>query len=282
MIKAIHLARMGRYSPMTFSSFQSWLLENTKISARMKKSLPYITAQSELKWLPVRQRARNVYRRFCRAMPLQLIEGTVEFMGHKVHCKTGVLIPRWETEEWVSQLISSLSPRDGNLAVLDLCTGSGCIAIAMAKACEKFNVVAVDLDGNCVELAQRNAIENNCSILVKQMDVRDSLLYFKEASFDVITCNPPYIPESSFNRMDRGVKWWESKASLISGSDGLDLVKHVISIASKLLKKSGVLVFEFDGAHQVESIKKHSAALFNSIQFHRDSAGKYRWCRMEK
>lgn len=179
--------------------------------------------------------------------PLQYIIGSWEFFGRKFFVGEGVLIPRPETElicEYVLKYYSrSMPPR-----IIDLCSGSGCIAITLAKELSGASVTAVELyDGAFEYLSRNNVLHQSCVKALK----RDALESFGE--FDCIVSNPPYITENEMKELQTEVTF-EPKTALFGGSDGLDFYRAIAKNWKNNLSSGGIIVFEI-GDTQGQEVK---------------------------
>jgi len=185
--------------------------------------------------------------------PLAYVIGTAPFLHHELLIRAPILIPRPETEAWVADLIQRLQEYPPQ-RILDLCTGSGCIALALAAAFPKASVVAIDLSEQAVALAQ----ENRDRLGLLRVDIRQGDLY--EAvrpgeTFDVIVANPPYIPEQAWQRLYPSVKEWEDRSALVADNDGTALIEKIIVQAPQFLspRSRGTVVVEID-IHQAAQV----------------------------
>jgi release factor glutamine methyltransferase len=179
-----------------------------------------------------------IYRRLY-SEPLSYIVGHEEFMGLTLEVGAGVLIPRPETELMAEYAIRNRRAEK----ILDLCTGSGCIALALAKGMPSSQVCGVDISDAAVEYAKRNAIRNNISNVTFLPG--DLFSPFKERRFfDLIISNPPYIRRGDISGLQPEVKEWEPKVALDGGEDGLDFYRRIIPEARFYLKNGGTLMFE--------------------------------------
>ncbi len=180
--------------------------------------------------------------------PLWYCIGDTEFYGYKIKVDERVLIPRCETELLVEQ---ALKIADKDSKVLDLCTGSGAIAIAINKEKQAITT-AVDVSEGALEVATLNAKENGADIEFINSDLFSSL---DNRKFDLIISNPPYIPTKDIDGLQREVKDFEPKLALDGGEDGLDVYKKIILDAPRYLNEKGVLLFEC-GIGQAQAIKE--------------------------
>ena len=163
-----------------------------------------------------------------------------------------VLIPRPETEELVQQVVAAAE--EGN-SILDLCTGSGAIAVAVYKELEKnkrkASVTASDISEEALALAKENAEENGADIAFVQSDLFSRI----RGRFDIIVCNPPYIPSGDIAGLQREVRDFEPRLALDGGADGLDYYRRIAEDAGKYLVRGGMLVMEV-GLGEAESVVK--------------------------
>ncbi len=179
--------------------------------------------------------------------PLWYCVGDTDFYGYKIKVDERVLIPRPETELLV---LSALKYIDKNSNVLDLCTGSGAIAIAVQKE-SNAKVTAIDISLDALSLAKENASLNNTPVEFLQSDMFCAL---EGKKFDVIISNPPYIKSADVFTLQKEVKDFEPNLALDGGEDGLDFYRIIANQAKEYLNENGVLLLEC-GAGQVEQIK---------------------------
>ena len=184
--------------------------------------------------------------------PLWYIIGDTDFYGYKIKVDERVLIPRPETEELAQQVISSAEEGD---SILDLCTGSGAIAIAVYKELEKnrrkVSVTASDISAEALELAKENALENNADIAFVQSDLFSRI----RGRYDIIVSNPPYIPTKEIESLQREVRDFEPRGALDGGEDGLDFYRRIAENATKYLSRGGMLIMEV-GLGEAEEVVK--------------------------
>ncbi len=167
-------------------------------------------------------------------IPLQYLIGSVPFTSCDILVEPPILIPRHETEMWCVDLISKLQKvPNQTFRILDLCTGSGCLAIALAKAFPQAKVYGSDISEHALELAQKNALRNNVSIIFIASDLFANIP--KELSFDIIIANPPYISKQEWNQLDPSVKEWEDAIALIANDSGIGIIKQIIDQSALFL-----------------------------------------------
>lgn len=220
--------------------------------------------------------------------PLQYILGDVPFCNLTIQVKKPILIPRPETEEWCTWLIEKLQPiKNEQLRILDLCTGSGCIALALAKALPESTVIGIDINPEAISLANTNKKLNK----IINVNFVQSNLYEKltRQTFDIIVSNPPYISENEYKELEPTVREWEDKKALVADAEGFAIHKKIIEHAkdflrnNKLLEKYNIpqIVMEF-GKGQEEQMKHLlKAAGFTNIMVHKDLSDIYRWIEGE-
>lgn len=201
-------------------------------------------------------------------MPLAYLVGQVPFVDNNIKVRAPILIPRPETEEWVAHLIDTLkkTPSATPSTILDLCTGSGCIALALAKAFPHAQVTGIDINPAAIQLAQENAMENK--IFNARFLKSDLFSVLNNNSYDLIVSNPPYIPETARNKIDVSVLNWEDERALFSGQDGLDLLTQIIKLAPQHLSRSRrfpALVVEIDRTQKDVIMQKCHAAGFTHV-----------------
>jgi release factor glutamine methyltransferase len=193
-----------------------------------------------------------INRRF-KGEPVQHIIGSQEFMGLNFIVTKDVLIPRPETELLVNEAC-----RGGFQAspyILDLCTGSGNIAVSIAKNMPQAEIIATDISEAALKIARKNAIRHNVENRIRfyNGDLFNALIVVKNPKFDIIVCNPPYIKESEFPHLQLEVKI-EPRIALYGGEDGLDFYRAIAKGSHRYLKKDGKIFLEI-GLHQADPIK---------------------------
>lgn len=167
--------------------------------------------------------------------PLQYILGTVSFGDLVIEVKPPVLIPRPETEVWALELIELLKSFKKPLTILDMCTGSGCIALALAHALPSSVVIGADIAPEAIALAQSNKKRlgiNNVTFV--QSDLFERV---KAQTFDLIVANPPYVSPAAFSGLDLTVRGWEDKRALVAENGGLAVIQTIAQQAPNFLKK---------------------------------------------
>jgi release factor glutamine methyltransferase len=213
-----------------------------------------------------------------RRYPLQYLLGEVEFMGLPLAARDGVFIPRPETEilvEAVVERAKRLAPRP---AVLDLCTGSGAIAVALARYLEPAVVVATDLAEGAIGLARENARLNLVEARLAFV-VADGLAPIRrraEGFFDLVVSNPPYIPTGEIAGLQPEVRDFEPRLALDGGSDGLEFIAGVAAEIPSILKAGGIVAFEIGSAQRAAAEAIFGSAGLAGVEVLRDLAGRDR------
>ena len=192
----------------------------------------------------------DLLRRRAEGVPVQYLTGRQEFWGLEFEVNPGVLIPRPETEHLIEVALERLSARrNAPLQIADVGTGSGCIAIALAKEFPQAQITATDISPAALEVASRNALRHgvNNRIALVQTDLLQSHLPAGETpapQFDLIASNPPYIGRAEQPHLQREVVAHEPHQALFAGERGLDVYPRLIAQAAKLLRPGGVLTLE--------------------------------------
>ena len=184
--------------------------------------------------------------------PLWYIIGDTDFCGYKIKVDERVLIPRPETEEMAMMVVGIA---EEGQSILDMCTGSGAIAIAVQKELQKRGVkvkmTAVDVSEEALALAQENAEENHAKVEFIRSDFFEKV----RGKFDIIVTNPPYIPTATVDTLQREVKDFEPRLALDGGEDGLDCYRKIAAVAHKYVVRGGTLIMEV-GEGEAKAVAK--------------------------
>ena len=172
--------------------------------------------------------------------PLQYITGNCEFYGRNFFVNNDVFIPRPETETLINIALSVLDSVS-NQKILDICTGSGCIAITLAKELNNPNISAIDISNKALNIAMLNAKNHNVDINFEQINILSDPYKNK---LDMIVCNPPYIPINEMDTIMDDVKLYEPKIALTDGSDGLSFYKRINDLAPSIVVPGGHILLE--------------------------------------
>lgn len=192
----------------------------------------------------VYKRLRNKWHRLLRSEPIQYVLHKAWFMDIEFYVSQGVLIPRPETEELCRRIIHDV---DSNVSinVLDIGTGSGCIAVSLKKYCPQWNVVATDVSNAALRIAQCNAKKHKVGVSLVYDNILNSSFYKNDTEFDVIISNPPYIPENEKAMMHKNVVDYEPHVALfVPPDDPLFFYKAIVHFANKKLIQHGVVYVE--------------------------------------
>lgn len=228
---------------------------------------------------------RRAFSRLETNEPLQYIIEMTEFMGFPIKCSPAALIPRPETEELVELIINTLKSEKKELKILDLCTGTGCIAIALQKLRRNSTVIALEYYDNTIRLARENIELNHLQIEVIKVDVLSETEMNKlgNMEYDIWVSNPPYIPSLDKIQMDENVLDFEPHEALfVADSDPLIFYKSILKSAHFSLKKDGWLFFEIHEKFGEEMIALLKLENFKSIHLHKDLQGKNRMISGQK
>ena len=190
--------------------------------------------------------------------PVQYIIGNVDFYGYKFEIDKRVLIPRFETEELIEKTINYLKSFPDNVKIIDLGTGSGCIAITLKKLLPQASITAVDISEQALEVARVNASNLKADITFIKSDMLDGV----DGTFDVIISNPPYIAYDE--EIMKIVKNNEPKQALYAANDGLYYYEQILKNCPKYLQNKFLIAFEI-GQTQGEKIKSLAYKYLDNI-----------------
>jgi release factor glutamine methyltransferase len=216
---------------------------------------------------------RNLIARRLQWEPVAYITGRKEFWSFTLEVNNSVLIPRPDTEIIVEEALDICRKIDSSeIKILDIGTGSGAIAIALAKEMPYAKVVATDISPAAVNLAQKNAAALG---LKEKIDFRQGNLFEPvDGIFDIIVCNPPYISAREYEKLPVGVKDYEPREALWAGKSGLEFYEKLIYQAAGFVQKNGWLLLEI-GAKQESGVRgiMEASSCYDSIEMRRDYAG---------
>lgn len=233
----------------------------------------YLYAYPERELTPEEQsRYDEVARERARGCPTQYITGHQEFWGLDFIVSPAVLIPRPETEhviEVVLELLKDYKP-NGKLRMIDIGTGSGCIALAVASELPQLEILACDISEDALEVACANAVRLG---LEKRVRFRQSdlLSVYQGKQFDFVISNPPYVGESEADKVQKQVREFEPKTAVFSGREGMEIYKRLIPQAHAALKPGGWLVTEI--GYSTEEKVKQLLIGFTDVQTTADLQG---------
>lgn len=200
--------------------------------------------------------------------PIQYIQGYSDFCGLRFKVTPATLIPRPETSELVEWVASEAT---GNERILDIGTGSGCIAVSLANKMPQSKVTAWDISNEALAVATENSRSNGTEVLFEQVDI---LAYRPEENlFDIIVSNPPYIKENEKSAMHSNVLDWEPHTALfVPDSDPLLFYRTIAKKGLTLLKPGGTLYFEINRAHGAETVEMLAGLGYTGIELRKDFA----------
>ena len=235
----------------------------------------YLSADSLIK-------SQNIVERLLQHEPIQYILGYADFCGHRFRVAPGVLIPRPETEELVRRIVAETCTWPTPVRILDVGTGSGCIAISLALALENSEVVGWDISPEALAQARRNA-ETFPSVRVKFE--REDILHptVTERQWDIIVSNPPYVCQQEQQGMEANVLQYEPHLALfVPDDDPLMFYREIARFAQEHLSQQGALWFEINHALATETAELIEKNGFPRVDEYEDSYGKKRLLRCHR
>ena len=261
------------YDPLQQEQVAWWMLEaiTSKSKAQLVSSTEELTVQQE-------EMINNwIKKHVDEAMPLAYLIGTIPFAHLQISIEPPLLIPRSETEEWICNLIQRMRTLvNQKLTILDLCTGSGVIALALAKAFPQATVYATDISEQALVVAEKNAKLNGITtITFLKSDLFENL---ENKKFDFIVANPPYISHEEWLHLDPSVRIWEDYKALVALDNGLALIKKIIDCAPYFLNKNsfvypfGQLYIEI-GNQQAGLVQNYMEKRFKRVDVLKDYNG---------
>ncbi len=214
---------------------------------------------------------RQLVKRRAKGEPVAYITGKKEFFGFEFKVRKGVLIPRPETETLVEEALKLIKGKKG-LKVVDVGTGSGCIAITVCKLTKGENtIIGVDVSEEALKVAKENVENLKCKVHL----IRTSLLNGLKGPFDAIISNPPYVAAGD-KRVEREVLKYEPKIALFAGKSGLEFIEKLVKESHTKLKEGGFLALEFGEGQGKEVKELLSEAGFKEVRIIKDLSGKER------
>jgi release factor glutamine methyltransferase len=216
---------------------------------------------------------RELIVRRRRAEPVAYILGVREFYGHSLRVGPSVLVPRPDTETLVEVALDRTRAAHLYGEALDLCTGSGCVAIAFARRRPTWRVTGVDVSPEAVTVARENVERAGAALNahVLQGDLDATLP--DGARYDLITANPPYIPTADLATLPADVREHEPRLALDGGADGLDVIRRVVAVAQWRLRPRGVLAIEVGHDQAARATALLEAARFTGVERRKDYGG---------
>jgi release factor glutamine methyltransferase len=190
----------------------------------------------------------GIANRVAEGFPLEYALGVTSFLGIDIKVTPDVLIPRPDTEILVLEAEKAINGRV--LKIIDICTGSGCIAIALKKRNPQCEVTATDISPDCLKIAKENAALNHTDINFLQADLTNNI----KGKFDILTCNPPYIPTKEIPFLEKEISY-EPISALDGGEDGLQYYRRLSLSIPDVLSEDGFAIIEVD-CPKIETAKK--------------------------
>lgn len=213
--------------------------------------------------------------------PIQYIIGETEFYGLLFKVNKNVLIPRPETEALVSWIINSVDTTKP-LKILDIGTGSGCIAIALAKHLKNAKIYGLDVSNKALKVAKQNAIINNTKVVFIKHNILENTIE-RFVNFDIIVSNPPYIRTLEKKIMKPNVLENEPHLALfVADNNPLQFYKAIVQFSKTALLKNGFLFFEINEFLGHDVVKMMASANFNTVELKQDIFGKDRMVKGKK
>jgi release factor glutamine methyltransferase len=210
---------------------------------------------------------RELVKRRRAREPIAYLRGEREFYGRSFRVDSRVLIPRPDTEALVDVALERTADLSLSMRLLDLCTGSGCVAITIARQRPTSRVIGTDISADALQVARENALR----LGAYNVALRESDLFADVPErFDIVTANPPYIASSEVPTLMPDVRDFEPRLALDGGSDGLDLIRRIVDEAPGHLERDGILATEV-GAGEARAVRAlFEAAGYREIRIDRD------------
>jgi release factor glutamine methyltransferase len=221
------------------------------------------------------QSYRELHKRRRRGEPVAYLLGEREFYGRSYLVDRRVLVPRPETEHLVEVALERTRDRSLSARVLDLCTGSGCVAITLKKERPTTSVFGTDVSSDALAVARANALRLGALVAFRESDGFRAVGELA-GKLDLVTANPPYIPDANHETLPVDVRAFEPRLALTSGADGLDLTRRIVSEAPRMLTSGGVLAVEIDAPSSAAVVALFDAAGLHETRVTRDYAGRDR------
>ncbi len=251
------------------------VLEHVLQQSRVQLSL---NQQQEVT-ITQQEQLQSIVGRLLKHEPLQYVLGVAHFYGLELQVNQKVLIPRPETEELVDMVIKEHRNQQ-NLRILDICTGSGCIPIALAENLNTEAVYGLEVSEGALEIAKANAANYNQPIHWLHQDIFDEVQTIAPGSLDIITSNPPYVLEEEQQQMRANVLEFEPHLALfVPDTDPLKFYKRIATVGYTLLKLGGKLYFEINERYGPETCEVLLQAGFSEAKVVQDLFGKDRMVR---
>ena len=256
-------------------------IESSRLSAELllsgvleMKRIELYTQFDKVVSQPQLDKLHNLVKRAGENEPVCYLVGKTEFYSLELDITPHCLIPRPETELMVERAIEFLRGRTGTQLVCDLCTGCGCIAVAIARNYPDLDMIATDICDTALETAAKNIEKHQLKRQIKLLcgDLFDPIIgQLDTGKFDIIVCNPPYVSASEYEALDKNVKDYEPKAALFAGVDGLDIYRRICETADRFLKPDAALMMEI-GYSQGQAVREllEQTGCYTGIKIEKD------------
>ncbi len=220
------------------------------------------------------QKTEAMLERRLKGEPVAYITGNWEFYGLPILVNQDVLIPRNDSEVLVDTAVKALRGRKMDARIIDLCTGSGCVGCAIARELPATHVLLADNSPAALQVAKQNVLNLKLNPRVKCMELNAmEAPPMMIGSFDLLVCNPPYIPSADILKLESSVKEYEPMAALDGGEDGLDFYRVILQKWCNVVRIGGAIMFEV-GIHQAEVVMElMRAAGLDNVASVKDSQG---------
>ncbi|MCB0514845.1 MAG: peptide chain release factor N(5)-glutamine methyltransferase [Chitinophagales bacterium] len=261
------------YTPNELSQITYWVLEECLQTDRidlMLNPLQNLTDKQQKK-------IEKIMSQLAKHQPIQYILGKAEFMDLELRVNKSVLIPRPETEDlvhWITEIYWQQAQNP--LRILDIGTGSGCIALALKNAFPQAEVWASDIDEKALTVAEKNAQKNKLSVSFVQNDITQKENWLRDQTWDIMVSNPPYIPYAEQFLMSANTAFEPEKALFVPDADPLLFYRTIAEFALKNLSPEGKLFFELNENYAQTTQALLQKMGFREVVLHKDLQEKYR------
>lgn len=223
---------------------------------------------------PQLSRLRELVKRAGGHEPIAYLVGKTEFYSMEISVTPDCMIPRPETELLVQRAVEFLRTRNGIQKVCDLCTGSGCVAVAIAQNYPNVRIIATDICDAALAAAATNLEKHHLQDKITLLcgDLFDPIIpQLDVGKFDLIVCNPPYVSSGEYEKLDKNVKDYEPQLALLAGEDGMDIYRRIIEKVDSFLKHDAALIMEI-GYAQGTAIREllEQTGTFTDIKIEKD------------
>ncbi|PQL94593.1 peptide chain release factor N(5)-glutamine methyltransferase [Apibacter adventoris] len=243
----------------------------------LKLSLNELKDENDLKYILF----LNALFQLKEGIPYQYVLGSTIFFGCEILVNKNVLIPRPETEELVEWILKDINNKNQKLQIMDLCSGSGCISIALAKNLPKSQIDGIDVSEKALELSQKNSVLNKVSVNYIQTNLLDSEKINTNKKYDIIVSNPPYIKKSEKRDMDERVyKFEPNEALFVTDENPLIFYKEIIKFSMMNLNEKGKIYIEIN-QNLSEETQELFLKYFTFVELKKDLSGNYRMIKAE-